>query len=68
VGTCWGKGGCELDFGSFLVGLRCTDSVGGVLQEMTKKIQEAAKMSRRLPKIQDSVAEAEVHFSVRIYS
>lgn len=34
--------------------------VRGKEDEMTKKIEEAAKMSRRLPKIQTSIDEATV--------
>jgi hypothetical protein len=32
-------------------------------EEMAKKIEEAAKMGRRLPKIEENVREAQVHLS-----
>lgn len=35
--------------------------VGGKQQQLDKKVQEAAKLARRLPKIEESIQLAEVH-------
>jgi hypothetical protein len=38
------------------------DAFDAPVQEMRKKIEEVAKMSRRLPKIQENLDAAQVHF------
>jgi hypothetical protein len=39
--------------------------INTVLQEMRMKIEEVEKMRRRLPRIEESLAEAQVGFEIR---